>query len=54
MSNEEPELDHFDDEDVPAALERDVQTGPGFSDESELDDPDFDSFATEDVEVETP
>lgn len=40
-----------DDEDVPAALERETQDGSGFEDESELPDEDFAGFATDDVEV---
>ena len=42
----------FDEIDVAAALERETHDGPGFEDDSDLPEPDFDSFATDDVEVE--
>jgi hypothetical protein len=45
-----PEENH-DDEDVPAALERDTADGPG-DDESSLPESDFESFAEADVEKE--
>lgn len=48
----EPEFDGFhDEEDVDAALGRETEDGPGFGDESQLPDEDFDGFATDDVEV---
>lgn len=43
---------HHDDEDVKAALERETQDGPGFTDESELPPSDFQGYATEGVEKE--
>jgi hypothetical protein len=47
-----PEFDGFhDEEDVDAALGRETEDGPGFGDESQLPAEDFDSFATDDVEV---
>lgn len=44
--------DNHDDEDVPVALERETQDGPGTDDESSLPESDFDSFAEGDVEME--
>lgn len=44
----EQPTDH-DDTDVPEALKRETQDGPG--DLSKLPEPDFESFATEGVEV---
>ena len=45
--------DH-DDEDVPAALKRETFDGPGCTDpQTQLPEPDFDSFAEPDVEVES-
>lgn len=45
------EADANDEEDVPAALERDTEDGSGFADESELPESDFDGYAEDDVEV---
>ena len=43
--------DANDDEDVPAALERETQDGSGLeNDESELPESDFAGYATDDVE----
>ena len=39
-----------DEEDVPAALERETHDGPGFESEDELPESDFAGFATDDVE----
>lgn len=39
-----------DEEDVPAALERETQDGSGFESEDELPESDFVGFATDDVE----
>ena len=45
------EADANDDEDVPAALERETQDGSGLeNDESELPESDFAGYATDDVE----
>lgn len=45
------EKDHYDDEDVPAALAKtDTADGSGFSSEDELPESDFDSFAEDGVE----
>lgn len=41
-----------DEEDVPEALKRETQDGPGFNDVHELPAPDFDGFPTDDVETE--
>lgn len=43
--------DH-DHEDVPAALERQTDDGPGFENESELPAETFESYAEDDVEVD--
>ena len=52
-SEEVPETSEpHDEEDVPEMLKRETHDGPGFSDESELPDEDFDSFAKDDVEVD--
>lgn len=45
------EADANDEEDVPAALERETEDGSGFEDESELPESDFDGYAEDDVEV---
>jgi len=53
--NTEPEpegSEPHDEEDVDAALGRETEDGPGFGDESQLPDEDFDSFAGDDVEVD--
>lgn len=48
----EPEgSEPHDDTDVDAALGRETMDGPGFGDESQLPDEDFESFAESDVEV---
>lgn len=41
---------NFDAEDVPAALERETQDGPGTDDLDSLPESDFISFAEDDVE----
>jgi hypothetical protein len=46
-----PKKDHYDDEDVPAALKRETQDGSGFKTEDELPESDFESFAEADVEM---
>jgi hypothetical protein len=46
------EAEANDEEDVPAALERETEDGPGFDDESELPESDFDGYAEDDVEEE--
>lgn len=46
-----PDENH-DDEDVPAALARETQDGPGTDDESSLPESDFESFADPDAEKE--
>ncbi len=46
------DLENHDEDDVKAALQRDTQDGPAFSDESELPESDFESFAEEGVEKE--
>lgn len=46
------EADANDEEDVPAALERETADGSGFEDESELPESDFDGYAEDDVEEE--
>lgn len=45
-------LSAHDEEDVDAALGRKTQDGPGFGDESQLPESDFDGFASDDVEEE--
>jgi len=47
MTEDKP---HYDEEDVPAALKRETQDGPGFDSEDELPPSDFVSFAKGDVE----
>lgn len=42
--------DHYDEEDVPAALERETADGSGFTSEDELPESDFVSFAEDGVE----
>lgn len=43
--------DHYDDTDVESALKRETQDGPGFDNEDDLPDSDFDGFAEDDVEM---
>lgn len=50
MTDTTPVEDH-DEEDVKFALSRETDDGPGFKDESELPEEDFDSYAEPDVEV---
>lgn len=48
----EPEFDGFHDaDDVDGALSSESEDGPGFGDESQLPESDFQGFASEDVEV---
>jgi hypothetical protein len=42
---------HYDEEDVPAALERVTQDGSGFESVDELPESDFVSFSANDVEL---
>lgn len=52
-SEEVPETSEpHDEEDLPEMLKRETQDGSGFTDESELPDEDFVSFAKDDVEVD--
>lgn len=46
-----PEGSEPHDEDVDSALGRRTEDGPGFGDESQLPAEDFESFASDDVEV---
>lgn len=46
------DVDHHDDEDVPAALERETSDGPGFESEDELPESNFEGYADSDVEVD--
>jgi hypothetical protein len=41
---------HYDDTDVDKALERETADGPGFENEDELPESDFDSFSEDGVE----
>ena len=45
-------LYNMDEEDVPAALERETQDGPGTDNLDTLPSSDFESFAEADVELE--
>lgn len=40
----------YDEQDVAEALKRETQDGPGFEDEDELPESDFDGFPEDDVE----
>lgn len=51
MAAQTDQQDHYDDEDVPAALERETEDGSGFESEDELPESDFDGFAESDVET---
>lgn len=44
--------ENYDEEDVKEALARTTDDGPGFEDESDLPEGDFEGFAEDDVEVE--
>lgn len=44
---------HHDDEDVPEALKKETEDGPGFKSEDELPESDFVAFAQDDVENST-
>lgn len=53
MVEKQTDQDHHDEEDIPEALKRETQDGPGFENEDDLPESDFEGFAEDDVEENT-